>query len=82
MTRAYIYHLAAKETAGAHLLSMHNIHYLLTLMRQIRTAIIDDKYPAFLRSYFSTMYAADKSRYPQWAVGALKGVGVDLMTDW
>lgn len=81
ITRAYIYHTAAKETAGAHLLSMHNVHYLLNLMRSIRTSIIEDRFPAFLKSYFSTLYAGDKERYPGWAVEALKGVGVDLTVD-
>lgn len=81
ITRAYIHHLAAKETAGAHLLSIHNIHYLLSLMRQIRSAIIRDDYPCFLRHYFDTLYAGDKSKYPDWAVEALRGVGVDLLVD-
>ncbi|KAL1311477.1 hypothetical protein AAFC00_004419 [Neodothiora populina] len=81
ISKAYIYHLAAKETAGAHLLSIHNIHYLLDLMRRIRLAIIEDRYPGFLKSYFSTLYSGDKTKYPQWAVDALKGVGVDLMQD-
>lgn len=81
ITRAYIYHTAAKETAGAHLLSMHNVHYLLNLMRNIRSSIIEDRFPAFLKSYFSTLYAGDKNKYPAWAVEALRGVGVDLMVD-
>lgn len=81
ITRAYIYHTASKETAGAHLLSMHNVHYLLTLMRNIRTSIIEDRFPAFLKSYFSMLYAGNKQKYPEWAVEALKGVGVDLTVD-
>lgn len=81
ITRAYIYHLAAKETAGAHLLSIHNIHYLLSLMNQIRIAIIEDRYPTFLKTYFDTLYAGDISKYPEWVVDALRGVGVDLLVD-
>lgn len=81
ITRAYIYHLAAKETAGAHLLSMHNIHYLLSLMSQIRGAIIQDRYPAFLKHYFNILYAGDKTKYPDWVVEALRGVGVDILVD-
>lgn len=81
ITRAYIHHIAAKETAGAHVLSIHNIHFLLNLMSGIRTAIIEDQYPAFLKIYFSTLYASDKSKYPQWAVDALRGVGVDLLEE-
>jgi len=81
LTRAYIHHVAAKETAGAHLLSIHNVHYLLDLMRRVREAIIADRYPAFLREYFATLYAGDKKKYPGWVVEALKSVGVDLMQD-
>lgn len=81
LTRAYIHHVAAKETAGAHLLSIHNVHYLLDLMRRIREAIIADRYPQFLKAYFSTLYKGDKEKYPAWIVEALRGVNVDLMVD-
>jgi len=79
ITKAYLYHLTAKETAGAHLLSIHNVHYLLNLMREMRTSIIEDRFPAFLKQYFSRLYSGDRTKYPTWAVDALKGVGVDLM---
>lgn len=78
ITKAYIYHVTAKETAGAHLLTMHNVHYQLNLMKQVRQAIIDDRYPAFLKEFFGKLYD-EKSKYPEWAVTALKGVGVDLL---
>ena len=81
LTRAYIYHVAAKETAGAHLLSMHNVHFLLDLVRRVREAIVEDRYPAFLKGWFAKLYAGDKEKYPDWAVEALRGVGVDLMVD-
>lgn len=81
LTRAYIFHTAAKETAGAHLLSMHNVHFLLDLMRRAREAILRDDYPGFLKAYFAKLYAGNKAKYPQWAVEALSGVGVDLMVD-
>jgi tRNA-guanine family transglycosylase len=81
LTGAYMHHVAAKETAGAHLLSIHNVHYLLDLMRRVREAIIADEYPAFLQKYFATMYQGDKAKYPGWIVEALRGVGVDLLVD-
>ncbi|KAI9821162.1 MAG: hypothetical protein M1827_003896 [Pycnora praestabilis] len=80
ITRAYIYHVAAKETAGAHLLTMHNVNYLLTLMKGARTAIIEDRYPAFLRVFFGKLYS-DQSDIPAWAVTALQGVGVGLLAE-
>ena len=79
ITRAYIHHLAAKETAGAHLLSMHNVHYLLNLMRRVREAIVAERYPEFLKEYFGKLYAGDKAKFPQWAVDALKKVDIDLL---
>lgn len=78
ITRAYIYHVAAKETAGAHLLTMHNVHYLLSLMKSAREAIIEDRYPAFLKSFFGKLYD-DRTKFPEWAVVALRSVGVDLL---
>ena len=81
ITRAFIYHTAAKETAGAHLLSIHNVHFLLDLMRRVREAILEEGYPEFLRGYFGKMYGGEKGRYPGWAVEALRGVGVDLMSE-
>ena len=79
ITRAFIHHLAAKETAGAHMLTMHNVAYLLKLMNNARTAVVEDRYPQFLRDTFAGWYAGDKSVFPKWAVDALKGVGVDLL---
>ncbi|OBT81544.1 hypothetical protein VE02_09473 [Pseudogymnoascus sp. 03VT05] len=78
VTRAFAHHLAAKETVGAHLLTMHNVWYQLELMRGVRQAIVEDRYLAFLRRFFSDLYEGDCERYPEWAVNALRGVGVDL----
>ncbi|MCJ1308220.1 hypothetical protein MMC25_001873 [Agyrium rufum] len=80
ITKAYIHHVASKETVGAHLLTIHNIHYLLDLMRRAREAIIEDQYPQFLKEYFGMLYKGDKDKYPDWAVTALRSVGVDLMS--
>lgn len=59
---------------------MHNVHYLLELMRTARSAIIEDRYPAFLKVFFGRLYP-ERSEYPDWAIQALKEVGVDLLAD-
>jgi len=79
ITRAFLHHLAAKETVGAHMLTMHNVAYLLKLMNSARTAVVEGRYPQFLRDRFAGWYDGDKSAFPKWAVDALKGVGVDLL---
>ncbi|KAJ5860739.1 uncharacterized protein N7529_008049 [Penicillium soppii] len=81
LTRAYMHHITAKETVGAHLLTIHNVHYMLNMMKNIRQAILDDQYPTYLRKFFSNIYGGDKTKFPEWAVGALRGVGVDLLAD-
>ena len=47
-------------------------------MGRARQAIIEDRYPTFLREFFEELYAKDESKYPRWAVDALKAVNVDL----
>lgn len=78
-TRAFVYHLAAKETVGAHLLTLHNVHYQLELMRQARQAILRDEYPEYVAQFFSDLYAGDKTKYPKWAIEALRKVNIDLL---
>lgn len=80
VTRAFVHHNTAKETVSAHLLSLHNVWYQLNLMSEIRAAIMADEYPAFLRRFFANLYP-DRASYPEWAVDALRGVGVDLLAE-
>jgi len=81
VTRAFVHHIAAKETVGAHLLTMHNVWYQLNLMRSVREAIVEDRFPEFLKQFFSDQHGGDKEKYPEWAVEALRTVGVDLLSD-
>ncbi|KAK1982820.1 queuine tRNA-ribosyltransferase [Colletotrichum cereale] len=80
VTRAFINHNAGKETVAAHLLSIHNVWYQLNLMKGIRQAVIEDRFPAFIRQFFGDLYD-DKTKYPEWAVESLKRVGVDLINE-
>ncbi|MBU1992134.1 MAG: tRNA guanosine(34) transglycosylase Tgt [Patescibacteria group bacterium] len=51
-TRSYIKHLVTeKEVLGIRLLTIHNIHFLLNLMRQIRESIDDSKFSQFKRKF-------------------------------
>lgn len=55
-TRAYIAHLLrANEILGIHLTSIHNLHFIVNLVKNIREAILEDRYTTykeeFLQSY-------------------------------
>ena len=59
-TRAHIRHMVTQhEMLGGILLSMHNIYFLLNLMREARTAIIEGRYEAFVRAWMDSPAAAD-----------------------
>jgi len=53
-TRAYIRHLIkAGEILGLRLTTLHNLHYLNTLMFQAREAIMEDRFDKFKERFFS-----------------------------
>ncbi len=59
-TRAYLHHLVRqKEMAASILLSMHNIYFLLDLMRQARAAIIAGTYGEFRDAWMGSPAAKD-----------------------
>ena len=77
VTRAFVHHNVGKETVSAHLLTIHNVYYQLNLMREVREAIIADKFPEYVKLFFNRLYP--KKTYPDWAISALRTVGVDLL---
>jgi queuine tRNA-ribosyltransferase len=57
-SRAYLHHLQrVNEILGARLNTLHNLHYYLTLTRELRQAIADDALPAYVARFRS-----DRSR--------------------
>ena len=75
-TRAYLHSIVTRETAACHLLSVHNIAYQLNLMRQIREAVLADRFPDFVRGFMARLHP--DGRYPPWAVNALAAVHITL----
>jgi queuine tRNA-ribosyltransferase len=45
-------------------------------MRRIRTAILEDRFPDFVRDFFAKYFETKGT--PEWAVEALRGVGIDI----
>ncbi len=55
-TRAYIRHLfKAGEMYGLRLATIHNLHYLLNLMNQIRDAIMNDSFLDFRKEFYEKL---------------------------
>ncbi|MGQ0507280.1 MAG: tRNA guanosine(34) transglycosylase Tgt [Myxococcaceae bacterium] len=54
-SRAYLRHLfVAQEILAMRLNTLHNLHYFLTLMKQAREAIEQDRYAAFLADFHAS----------------------------
>ena len=59
-TRAYLHHLfRAQEILGLMLLSLHNIHFYLNLMKNIRFSIKNQKFDDFESSFLGQYYLGD-----------------------
>lgn len=56
-TKAYIKHLInCEETFGARLLSIHNIHYLINLTEELRSAIKEDRLLKYREEFIKNYY--------------------------
>ncbi|KAJ1839325.1 Queuine tRNA-ribosyltransferase catalytic subunit 1 [Coemansia sp. RSA 2703] len=74
-SRAYLHTTVTKDTTGCHLITIHNIAFQMRLMRDIRRAIIEDRFPMFIREFMQMRFG---KTVPRWVVEALQSVGVDL----
>ena len=70
-SRAYLRHLfTAEEILGLRLMTIHNLHFLLHLMSQVRTSIVDGNFLAFHQEFMdgyritdSIVQAENKARW-------------------
>lgn len=60
-SRAYLRHLThSNEILGHHLISLHNVHFLVDLTRQMRDAIIAGDFSAFASRFLGCFQAAER----------------------
>lgn len=76
-SRAMLHHIVTIETAGAHAVTIHNLVFQAQVMGGARDAILEGRFPEYLRSFFYNYFG--DTGYPEWCVNALRSVGVDLM---
>ena len=51
-SRAYLHHLfSAQEVSALRLATIHNLHFMLDLMKRAREAILEDSYSKFIKGY-------------------------------
>ena len=75
-TRAQLHVLMKTEALGPQLLTYHNIAYMMRLVRNMRQAIIEQRYPAFVKEFLITMFP--QKNVPLWVVDALHSANIDV----
>ena len=77
VTRAYLHNLVGKGIPfAAVLMTYHNIAYTQRLTEQIREAITEQRFPAFVRGFVQGQFPNGDT--PDWVVESLNGVGIDV----
>jgi queuine tRNA-ribosyltransferase len=62
-SRAYLRHLfVAGEILAMRLNTLHNLHYFLTLMKEVRRAIAENRYASFARDFREKTRAQESER--------------------
>ena len=60
-SRAYIRHLIkAEEILGLRLITLHNLHFYVSLLRKARTAILEGAFEVFRRNFVSNYRLNEK----------------------
>jgi tRNA-guanine transglycosylase len=75
-TRAYLHTIATREAVGGQLISVHNIAFQMRLMKDMRAAIADGAFDAFVVEFMERRYKG--VAYPQWITDALDDAGIVL----
>ncbi|EQC34801.1 queuine tRNA-ribosyltransferase [Saprolegnia diclina VS20] len=76
-TRAYLHQVMKTEgSIGPQLVTYHNITYMLYLMSNVRAAILNETFPAFVRAFMKAWFPTEP--VPTWVVEALTVAGISL----
>ncbi|KAL1242973.1 Queuine tRNA-ribosyltransferase catalytic subunit [Trichinella spiralis] len=75
-TRSYLCSVAVHETIGCHLITIHNLHYQIMLMKEIRQSIIEQRFDTFVKDTLKLHYP--KEDYPTWLANSMQSVGIKL----
>lgn len=76
-TKAFLHSVVCKEEMAAHLISKHNIRYLLMLMGRFREAVFEKRMPSFVLDYVTGFYGS-RDKLPDWVFEGLKLADISL----
>lgn len=59
-------------------MSIHNIHFLIHMLRDLRRAVEEGRTEEFAVDFFKNYYKHEKEGVPQWIKNALAECGIKL----
>lgn len=71
--------LKSNNPIGVELITQHNIAYMMGLVREMRKAIIENRFHSFVRSFVTDQYPGKDNGgedYPAWVLDALTAAGI------
>jgi queuine tRNA-ribosyltransferase len=77
-SRAHLASLWRQDAAvAAQLVTVHNIAYMMALVRGMRAAVLADAYPAFVRAFLRAHFLGGSDAIPRWVADALAHAGIE-----
>merc|ERR1739848_333842 len=81
--------IVTREPAAASMLTQHNLHFMLTLLTEMRNAILDGTFKTWIRKFLQDFFPTatpPPCQYcpPRWVKNALEvcEIGLDDIFDW
>lgn len=88
-TRATLHTIVTKEPVASSIITVHNIHFLMTLLNEMRESIGEGTFPAWVRKFLQVLFpsatpAPCKHCPPRWVKQALESVDIPVadLFDW
>ncbi|CAI5496789.1 unnamed protein product [Closterium sp. Naga37s-1] len=75
-SRAYLHSLVTKDPVGCHLLTIHNIAYMMQLTRSMHNAILNNTFPSFVVDFLQKQFP--RGDVPQWVQAAMQAAAIDI----
>jgi queuine tRNA-ribosyltransferase len=75
------------DSSAIQLISLHNVHFLIHLMRGLRESILNDTVQDYARNFFVNYFSPEgedsenAAEIPEWVINACKECNIDLKLD-
>jgi len=77
-TRSFLWSQFTRDVSSLYLLSLHNVYFLIDILRKFRQAVLDDNVEEYLTTFIKNYHSNDKEGVPKWVIDACEAGGIDV----